>query len=119
MPQPERMTHEKASVHTSPNQSEVFARSIGSSETEIIGEWIIEDGRVVGDAACKRIWTLTQNELVFIANDWSGWEALYLDQSDGRYWERTHPHGELQAGGPPALRVIDPEVAAKKYRLSS
>jgi len=90
---------------------------IGAHETEIVGAWILQDGRVSNDAACSRIEALIQTELVFIAKDWSGWEALYLDNNDGRYWERTFPHGELQAGGPPALRIIDFNDAVQKYGL--
>lgn len=91
--------------------------SIGPHETEIVGAWILRDGKVSSDLACRRIEALTQTELVFIAKDGSGWEALYMDKDDGRYWERTFPHGELQAGGPPALRVIDFKDAAPKYGL--
>jgi Immunity protein 27 len=93
--------------------------SIGPHETEIVGAWILRDGKVSSDAACQRIEALTQTELAFIAKDKSGWEALYLDKDDGRYWERTFPHGELQGGGPPALRVIAFKDAAPKYGLSN
>lgn len=41
-----------------------------------------------------------------------------MDKNDGRYWERIFPHGELQAGGPPALRVIAYENAVSKYGLA-
>lgn len=91
--------------------------SIGPHETEIVGAWILRDGKVNNDVACQRVLDLILTELVFIARDKSGWEALYMDKNDGRYWERTFPHGELQAGGPPALRVIDFKDATQKYEL--
>ena len=79
----------------------------------------MKDGHVRSDAACHRIEALIQTELVFIGTDQSGWESLYRDENDGRYWERTFPHGELQAGGPPMLRVTSFKDAAEKYSLPS
>jgi hypothetical protein len=43
------------------------------------------------------------------------WETLYRDPSDGRYWERTYPSGELHGGGPPALRCMTADEARRKY----
>jgi hypothetical protein len=91
--------------------------SIGPHETEIVGAWILHEGKVVSDAACKRIEVLVQSELVFVARDWSGWETLYVDVGDGRYWERTFPQGERHGGGPQMLRFIDYEDAVHKYQL--
>lgn len=86
-------------------------------ETELVGDWVLVDGRVFSDEVCKRIQALVHDSLKHIATDSSGWKRLYLDPHDGRYWELTHPKGELQAGGPPKLSIIDPASAATKYGL--
>jgi hypothetical protein len=44
-----------------------------------------------------------------------GWETLFLDPTDGRYWERTYPQGEQHGGGPAALLLIRVADARKKY----
>src|ERR1700723_3459159 len=50
-----------------------------------------------------------------IAESTSGWEALYRDPSDGRYWERTYPQSETHGGGPPQLSTITLDEAERKY----
>src|SRR5260221_9657546 len=85
------------------------------TETEIKGNWIEAGGRVVGDAACERVQILTDTYFEKIGKDWSGWETLFRDPEDGRYWERTYPHGELHGGGPPALYYLPEDKAREKY----
>ena len=92
---------------------------IDSSETRITGKWIVVDGKVSSDENEKRIHELISKSLQQVAVDQSGWEKLYQDPADGRYWELTFPHGELQAGGPPELRWIDKNSAIDKYSLHS
>ncbi len=51
-----------------------------------------------------RIHWLTGEVLALIGVEKTGgWEKLYRDPADGRYWLLTYPFGELQAGGPPSL----------------
>jgi len=57
----------------------------------------------------------TELEQVSVSGD--GWEKLYRDRKDSRYWEWFYPQSELQRGGPPALRAIGPEIAKQKYHL--
>jgi hypothetical protein len=83
------------------------------TETELIGRWEMVDGRVRGDATCERIEWLTSSYLEKISS--SNWETLFRDPGDGRYWERTYPHGEMQGGGPPSLFVLSAEKALAKY----
>src|ERR1700735_1433005 len=92
---------------------------IDASETEIVGAWIRVRDQVQNDENEKRIQWLIANLLNKVATDWSGWELLYRNPQDGRYWELTHPHGELQAGGPCALRFLSDEAAAQKYRVDA
>ena len=91
--------------------------SIEPHETAIVGTWIFRDGKGVSDVACERIETLVKSELTLVAKDKGGWETLFVDTNDGRYWERTFPHSEMHGGGPPLLRVIDFKDAALKYEL--
>jgi hypothetical protein len=84
----------------------------------LTGSWIVRDGRIRADSVCDRIEWLISRELQMVANspEWGGWETLYKDPNDGRYWERTYPQGDLHGGGPPQLRLITPEQATKKYQ---
>lgn len=51
-----------------------------------------------------RINWLTNEVLVLVGIEKvGGWEKLYRDPGDGRYWLLTYPFGELQGGGPPSL----------------
>jgi hypothetical protein len=88
---------------------------IEPSETVLTGQWSLQGGRVVADDVCKRILSLTNSQLVEVGRDASGWNTLYRDPSDGRYWELTYPQGELQGGGPPQLRHIAIQEAKQKY----
>jgi hypothetical protein len=60
---------------------------IKPSETVLTGQWVLQGGRLVEDDVCKRILALTKSYLVGIGRDASGWNALYRDPNDGRYWE--------------------------------
>lgn len=89
-------------------------------ETEIIGRWIAVDQSVKADDTCNRIKRLIANTLEHVAFDpkAGGWETLFRDRSDGRYWERTYPQSEMHGGGPPSLRCLPENVAVQKYNLS-
>ncbi|MBS7699090.1 MULTISPECIES: Imm27 family immunity protein [unclassified Chelatococcus] len=86
---------------------------IGSDELLITAEFANRDNRAVE----RRISYLTKEYLTEIAVSDGGWALLFRDPSDGRLWELTYPHGELQGGGPRRLSVIRPEDAAYRYRL--
>jgi hypothetical protein len=91
--------------------------SIRPEETELSGRWIKTDGRVIGDAIEKRIADLIASELEKVATSSSGWEVLYRDPADGRYWELSYPHGDWHGGGPKRLAVISVDDAHQKFRL--
>ena len=93
-------------------------KHIGPEETQIVGGFEIENGSVKNDHQLNRIWTLITTYLLKKATAANGWEQLYQDPGDGRYWELYFPHGEMQGGGPSALRVIDPKAAKHKYQLA-
>ena len=89
--------------------------NIDPSEIVITGKWILQGGRPVADEVCKRIAALTKTYLVKVGRDASGWNTLYRDPTDGRYWELIYPQSELHGGGPPELRNLDVQEANQKY----
>jgi hypothetical protein len=91
--------------------------SINSNETKIIGEWIVENGKVVADAAALRIEELVKNGLVELGSAEGGWYVLYFDKSDGRYWEKSYPNSHQHGGGAPSLINLSLDEAVKKYKL--
>ena len=86
-----------------------------ANETLLDGNWFVQNGRVVVDDVSKQIEWLIKSSLERLADDSSGWDTLYRDPQNGRFWECTYPHSEMHGGGPPRLKVISPEIAFKKY----
>ncbi len=84
-------------------------------ETDLLGKWQVVDGNVVGDATAERIEALIEHQLEKIAVDSTGWETLYRDPDDGRYWELTYPESSWHGGGPPRLTCLSHEQAVAKY----
>jgi hypothetical protein len=85
------------------------------SETVLTGQWILQGGCPVADDVCKRILALMKSHLVEVGRDASGWNTLYRDPTDGRYWELVYPQSELHGGGPPELRCLTTDEARQKY----
>ncbi|MBI2285190.1 MAG: hypothetical protein HYU71_15875 [Bacteroidetes bacterium] len=88
-----------------------------SSETNLVGRWEFKDGKMLKDEVAKRIEFLIDKDLKKIKSDTSGWDILYLDENDGRYWELTYPESEMQGGGPQILTVMSENEAKAKYGL--
>ena len=82
-------------------------------ETELLCKWVVADGKVTGDETCERIQSLTSQYLEKVAG--GGWEILYRDPNDGRYWELTYPQSEMHGGGPPRLTCLSLGQAQRKY----
>ena len=82
--------------------------------TRLAGNWAHE---IVGrtDEVDARIFRLVREVLVHVASSAQGWDQLFRDPRDGRYWELTFPHGSLYGGGPRELTVLDADAAAAKY----
>lgn len=89
------------------------------NETIVTGNWIEQDGKVIGDENENRIQWLIDNHLQQVAfSPVSGaWETLFKDPDDGRYWERTYPHSGMHGGGPLQLIYLTPEQAEEKYEM--
>jgi hypothetical protein len=90
---------------------------IEPSEMLLKGQWVLRDGRPVVDEVCRRISILTQSYLDEVGRDASGWNTIYRDPNDGRYWELTYPQSNLHGGGPPELRCLDIREAREKYNI--
>ena len=68
-----------------------------------------------GDEVDRRIFWLVRHRLHPRAAVNGGWDQLYLDPRDGRYWELTFPQGTLYGGGPRQLTMLSAQEAASKY----
>ena len=88
-------------------------------ETRLVGKFRLIDDWVVADEVSARIDRLIETHLQQVKVHESGWEVLFRDPNDGRYWELTYPQGESQGGGPPSLTCLSPEIANAKYELSN
>jgi hypothetical protein len=87
------------------------------TESDLIGQWILVEGKMIKDQVSERIDELVKKYLLKIRVHESGWNALYQDPSDGRYWELTYPYSEMHGGGPPRLSVIAISHATEKFDL--
>ena len=92
---------------------------IGPDEKRIDGKWVVRFNSVVADANGRRIKKLLSKYLEEICRHENGWEILYMDPRDGRYWELTYPHGEWHGGGPQSLRVLTSDEVIEKYNIKS
>ena len=88
---------------------------IKSTEIEIAGNWIFEGTTMKTDNATKRIEQLIKEYLVEVSIAGNGWEKLFQDPKDNRYWELTFPKSEMHGGGPPLLKNISLAEVQKKY----
>jgi len=87
------------------------------NEDKLIGSWLLENGIVKEDNVCIRIKSLTVDYLLEIATKDNGWERLYKDPNDGRYWELSYPNSDWQGGGPPLLINLSQIEVQEKYGI--
>lgn len=94
-------------------------KELSPDETLIEGQWLFDGKEVTGDEACERIKWLVENilEELAVSKQYGAWETLYKDQKDNRKWVHYYPQGEMQGGGPPALKVISHEEAHEKFNV--
>ena len=93
--------------------------NISKTTSELKGTWKVIDGKIIADSVCERIEQLISSHLSEITRDSSGWDVLYRDPDDGRYWELVYLEGHLPGGGPPTLRFLkDAEVKNKYGRIA-
>ena len=89
---------------------------IKSNETIIDSDWTKPSNHLTRDDAFevqKRIYWLKTNYLEKLID--KGWEILYIDRNDNRFWELTYPKNEMHGGGPPLLKNIDKDMVILKF----
>ena len=79
------------------------------SELELTGRWLESDGNVIADSICERINWLVNNHLQKHSVSKCGWDVLFIDPTDGRYWLLSYPQSHWHGGGPPDLKVVSIE----------
>jgi hypothetical protein len=94
--------------------------NIKPNETDLVGVWTFDGKQTSADPVESRIKDLIQHsfEKVAVSPDSGGWETLYRDPSDGRFWELTYPQSEMHGGGPMRLTNISVADAVSKYRIN-
>lgn len=88
-------------------------KELGPDERELVGMWLDLGMKVTGDAVSDRVDWLTETRLEKLAGKEAELAELYRDPRDGRFWEKLLPF----PGGPPTLRLIEPEAASNKYGI--
>ena len=88
---------------------------LNNSETELVGSWTTQAGSIVADDVSKRIEALIRNYLKELKSSDSGWDVLYVDPLDKRYWELTYPDSGTNGAGAPKLSVLTAEQVKSKY----
>lgn len=99
--------------------SVVLHPELGPEERQLVGAWIEVAGRRVHDQVDRRIFWLVSRRLTLRGTAHGGWDQLYQDPRDARYWELTFPQGSLHGGGPRLLTCVGADVAREKYGVSA
>lgn len=81
------------------NMDSRMSQKLRAHETRLVGKWYSTADGIVGNDACDRIDDVTENHIRRLSTDSSGWDTLYIDPDDGRYWELLYPQSEMHAGG--------------------
>jgi hypothetical protein len=88
---------------------------INQDENCLVGKYLLSSrGVLEPDVVALRIQNLISGYLLKVMD--SGWEVLYKDPGDGRFWELTYPQSEMQGGGPPMLALLSKEQAMNKWK---
>lgn len=92
---------------------------LAANERHLTAPWDDALERAIADEMEARIFWLVTQRLEPQTTINGGWDQLFRDPRDGRYWELTFPQGSLHGGGPRKLSCITQQVAAAKYHLPS
>lgn len=90
---------------------------LGPCESWVEGAWVFDGSSMETNDACKRIDWLINNKLVEISVHGNGWDALYQDPNDRRYWLLTYPQSHMHGGGPPLLKAITEKEAKEIFNV--
>lgn len=83
-------------------------KNLQADEAELVGARLVGDKMDIDAQACARIdWLLNNALKIFgFSEESGGWDKLYRDPADGRFWLLTYPFSEMHGGGPPTLRNL-------------
>jgi hypothetical protein len=87
-------------------------------EKGLIGKWVEgPNNQAIGDHNCERVQALTDGylERMGVSEESGGWDTLFIDPEDGRYWERIYMESYMHGGGPPSLINLSEGEARRKY----
>lgn len=87
------------------------------NEIELRGSWELVGTSMKADDVSNRIESLISTYLTEIGEDESGWNKLYQDPEDKRYWELSYPESEMHGGGAPLLKNVSLQEAKGKYQV--
>ena len=94
-------------------------RDLEPHELTLVGGWAERDGQRELDETDRRIFWLVTRRLVARGQVNQGWDQLYQDPRDGRFWELTFPEGSLHGGGPRRLECVAALVVREKYGVAT
>ena len=92
---------------------------LAPDERLLVGGWVEREGRQTLDDVDRRIFWLVSRRLVARGQASGGWDQLYEDPRDGRFWELTFPEGSLHGGGPRRLECVAALVVREKYGVEA
>lgn len=92
-------------------------RKLSKDETDLVGGLVEKQGSIVPDSVTDGIHFLTKHVLKQVGSFDYGWDVLYVDQNDGRFWELSYPESGSHGGGAPRLTTISPQQARVKYKI--
>jgi hypothetical protein len=87
------------------------------SEIELRGGWECVANSMKANVVSQRIQTLITAYLIKVGEDESGWNKLFQDPEDKRYWELSYAESEMHGGGAPLLKNLSIEEVSKKYQI--
>jgi len=81
----------------------------------ILSKWLMVGRRVEGDQASNIIEHLIEGHFILVGERSGHWVRLYLDPTNGFYWEHSYPHSGMHGGGPAALRQLSQKEVQDLY----
>lgn len=96
-------------------------KKLEADEVELIGARIVGEKMETDAKACERIdWLLNNVLKIFgFSEESGGWDKLYRDPADGRFWLVTYPFSEMHGGGPPTLTNLSLTEDEARARFKS